>query len=75
MAKRGTLLLRENTKNGTFGVLQADKGGAKVLLSKDKIASMIKSKLGDRSIYTDLGTTNPLPCAHGPSRAASLMLP
>ena len=53
--------LRENTKNGTFGVLQADKGGAKVLLSKDKISSMIKSKLGDSSIYTDLGTTNSMP--------------
>ena len=39
--------LRENTKNGTFGVLQANKGGAKVLLSKDKITSMIKSKLGE----------------------------
>ncbi|KAL5270915.1 hypothetical protein ACHWQZ_G001543 [Mnemiopsis leidyi] len=53
--------LRENTRNGTFGVLQADKGGAKVLLTKDKIASMIKSKLGDSSIYTDLGTNNPMP--------------
>jgi hypothetical protein len=53
--------LRKNTKNGTFGVLEADKGGAKVLLSKEKIASMIKSKLGDSSIYTDLGTNNPMP--------------
>ena len=32
-----------------------------MLLSKEKIASMIKSKLGDSSIYTDLGTNNPMP--------------
>ena len=32
-----------------------------MLLTKDKISSMIKSKLGDSNIYTDLGTSNPMP--------------
>ena len=37
--------------NVTFRVLEGCKGGAKVLLSREKIESMIISKLGDGSIY------------------------
>ena len=52
--------LKDNTRNKYLAVLKADKGGAKVLL-RDQVSEMIKSKLKDQNLYTDLGVENPMP--------------
>ena len=51
----------KDTRNKNLAVLKADKGGAKVLLRRDQVSEMIKSKLKDQNLYTDLGAENPMP--------------
>ena len=53
--------LQRNTKEGELVVLKADKGGAKILLTREEVSSMIRKKLTDPKIFTDIGTTNPMP--------------
>ena len=53
--------LKDNTQNKNLAVLKADKGGAKVLLKRDQVNEMIKSKLQNQNLYTDMGPENPMP--------------
>ena len=53
--------LKDNTRNKNLAVLKADKGGVKVPLRRDQVSEMIKSKLKDQNLYTDLGAENPMP--------------
>ena len=55
--------LKDNTQNKNLAVLKAlaDKREAKALLGKDLVNNMIKSKLQDQDLYTDLGSENPMP--------------
>ena len=53
--------LKDNTQNKNLAVLKADKGGAKVLLKRDQVSEMIKSKLQNQNLYTDMGPENPMP--------------
>ena len=53
--------LKDNTQNKNLAVLKADKGGAKVLLKRDQVNEMIKFKLQNQNLYTDMGPENPMP--------------
>ena len=53
--------LKDNTQNKNLAALKADKGGAKVLLKRDQVNEMTKSKLQNQNLYNDMGPENPMP--------------
>ena len=53
--------LKDNTQNKNLAVLKGDKGGAKALLKRGQVNEMMKSKLQNQKLYTDMGPENPMP--------------
>ena len=59
--RKGLEWLISATKEGRIAITQADKGGAILVVPCDVITTITASKLGDTSMYEDIGTIDPSP--------------